>query len=488
MIGSLYTGASGVKTYSGAMTVTGSNIANVNTTGYKRTRANFEDILATSVQGAEQKIGKGVTIASIDTVHAQGTFENSELNTDMAVDGDGFFIAKDKFGKEYFTRDGKFKYDKEGYLTNTRGKYIQVKMVDGVENKSVGPLTKIKLMNVVDNPKPTGTGSTKGTGIQVSANINSEAKEPSLPFNKDNVKGEMYNFSTSVTVHDALGKKHVVTMAFRKKTDLPLQIDPATNQPVPGTGVKNRWEWYSIVPGADIEGGGSGAKMQAVGGGFLQFSDDGRLLEATQGDFVQPALAAPGAQPGLAQLVDQGVVNDGRPQATTRFVGMDTEQTIGFDFGLGSNPNDLADKRTGLDGVTQFASGNKVISLNADGNESGVLQDFSIDDTGLIMGQFDSGVTRGIARVQLGKFASESSLQRVGDNLFIESYKSGKPVVGDPGGGGLGNVRGKTLEKSNVDLANQFVKMIENQRAFQANAKTVTTSDEMVSELVNMKR
>lgn len=139
MIGSLYSGASGVQTHSDSMSVTGSNIANVNTVGFKYNRVNFQDLLSTSM-GGDTKIGKGVQIGNIQNIHTQGSFEMTEMETDVAIDGNGFFSLKDEAGNLFYTRAGQFVYDKNGFLVSQDGKFVQVKDVNSETGESLGPL------------------------------------------------------------------------------------------------------------------------------------------------------------------------------------------------------------------------------------------------------------------------------------------------------------------------------------------------------------
>ncbi|MDH4224909.1 MAG: flagellar hook-basal body complex protein, partial [Deltaproteobacteria bacterium] len=156
--------------------------------------------------------------------------------------------------------------------------------------------------------------------------------------------------------------------------------------------------------------------------------------------------------------------------------------------GMGSNPNDPLDQRTGLDGITSFATESKVLKMESDGRRAGALEDIEISRDGTVTGMFDNGSTRPLYRLAMTRFINPADMLRRGENLFEESLTSGKPITGTANQGGFGAVRARNLERSNVDLAHEFVKMIETQRAFQANAKTVTTSDEMLSDLVSMKR
>jgi flagellar hook protein FlgE len=489
MIGSLYSGASGVRTQSDAMTVTGSNIANVNTVGYKYNRVNFQDLLSTSMNGLTT-IGKGAKIGDIQNIQTQGSFEATEKETDVAVDGNGFFTLKDEAGKTYYSRAGQFVYDKNGFLTTADGKFLQVKDVDLETNEAVGPLKNINILDQRDPPTPTGDGIKVDTGVILKANLDSNAKIPNVAVDMDNVTVEMYNFSTSITVYDNKGNEHSLNVVFRKEPDTPPQIDPATGQPIAGTEVRNTWQWLVLSPGELVEGGVLGT-MKGMGGGFLQFSDEGRLISDTPGAIEIPPIPAgapPGTPPPPARLVARPIVPGQPTQIEFNFVQAGTPQTIGFTYGLGSNPDDPQDNRNGLDGVTQFASDYKIIAATADGVKSGKLESIFIREDGTIDGAFDSGRVKGLGRIALTDFKAREKMKIEGENLYTQSFESGTPIINDPGKGGMGIVSSKNLEHSNVDLSREFVRMIEGQRAFQANAKTVTTSDEILADLIQMKR
>lgn len=492
LIGSLTTGASGVNTNSRTMTVVGNNIANVNTYGFKGSRVFFEDILGTDFpQGTgKTKITQGVQIGSVRSDFSQGAFESTDLETDMAIAGNGFFTLKDEYGKEFYSRAGQFTFDKDGYLTTDRGLQVQALAVDPITQETKGFPGGLKIMGTIDAPLPTGDG-TDGTGIKLQANLDAGAKILEIPFDPTNVQDNMYNFASTVTVYDKIGEEHTATIAFRRRPDAAGAVDPATGQPVPGSEVKNQWEWYVLFDGGDI--GQTPGQQQAVGGGFLQFSDDGRMLAVTGGRFeaqpggIDPATGQqlPGGPPILVpEPVDP---NTGLPQIVVP-MGGDLPQVIGVNLGAGSNPDDPTDQRTGLDGITQFAAPSDVIEVGADGHPSGALEDIYVESTGMINGVFDSGYTRPLGKVILTRFDNPGKLIKRGENLLMKSNAAGKSITGEAGRNGLGEIRSRTLEQSNVDLAREFVKMIETQRAFSANAKTVSTSDEMLQELITMKR
>ena len=307
----------------------------------------------------------------------------------------------------------------------------------------------------------------------------------------DNVRTEMYNFSTSVTVYDSKGNEHAVDVVFRKLEDKPEDIDPATGQPIPGTAIQNNWQWMVLAPGDILEGGVPGV-MKAMGGGFLEFSDDGRLISDTPGLIQTPPLppgAPPGTEPPPPEMIRQPIVPDQPSQIDFNFVDAGPNpQKIGFKFGNGSNPDDPTDIRTGMDGLTQFASESKIIDAMADGIKSGKIESIYIRTDGTIDGAFDSGRVKALGRLALTDFKAREKLQIKGENLYAMTFESGPAIVNDPNKAGMGTVNSKSLEHSNVELSHEFVNMIEGQRAFQANAKTITTSDEILADLIQMKR
>ena len=492
LLGALNTGASGVKTHGKSMQIIGNNIANVNTFGYKSNDVAFEDLMGNSwPQGsAVTKASNGVSIGGVEMDSSQGAFENTSISTDMAIAGGGFFtIVNPVTGTEVYTRNGEFSYNKEGYLTTLRGGLVQALQVDRLTGESKGIPGSLKVLGLVDAPQPTGTGQ-RGTGIKIAANLDANATVKDIPVDPSNVLDSMYNFATSTTVYDALGNSHAATIAMRKRPDLPEQIDPATGQPIAGTGVSNQWEYYLMFDGASL--GQVPGVMIAVGGGFMQFTDDGKLIATTGGSFeAQPGGVGPDGQPlpaGPPRLIPQPVDPEtGVPQFAVAFGG-GTPIVLGVHLGEGYNPDDPRDPRTGLDGITQFAGHYNVIRTSADGNPSGNLESIYLQDNGTVNGVFDAGYTRAIGRIVLTKFDNPGKLAQVGDNMLVETLGSGKKVTGEAGTAGLGEIRSQSLEQSNVDLSEEFVNMVETQRAFQASAKTVTTSDEMIQDLINMKR
>ncbi|MEI7892463.1 MAG: flagellar hook protein FlgE [Myxococcales bacterium] len=431
----MYTGVSGVNAQSEALGVVGDNIANVNTVGFKEQRALFEDILGKSFGDGP---GVGVRVARVQQMFSQGALSNTGVSTDVALNGDGFFVVKGAVGGidgTYFTRAGQFKVDKDGYLVSPQGLQAQGYKVnpDGATFSSViGP---IQLTTAALQPRPTST-------MTVTANLNASATSPATWDPQS--PSATSNASTSITVYDTLGAPHTVTTFFRKEAAAGtwsyhvLASSSEVNTPTPPTG-----STYTELTG---------------GTGTLTFSSTGALITG-------PTLPVTVTFKNGAQVAGQNtmVLNYGNPPPPT---------------GTG----------TGLDGVTQFSSPSSVSSQGQDGYSSADLAGVNIDAGGVISGVYTNGQKVPMAQATIAKFRSNEGLGRAGQNLFTDTRESGQAALGLAGIGGRGSLTSGSVEQSNVDLAKQFVNLIQHQRAFQANTKTISTDDEMLQELVNLKR
>jgi flagellar hook protein FlgE len=238
------------------------------------------------------------------------------------------------------------------------------------------------------------------------------------------------NFSTSVTIYDSLGSSHEVQIYFRKS----------------GAG---QWEWHGMSDGGGISGGAAGIPVE-VASGTLSFDSQGRLTAETQTSSFDPLGA--NAQP------------------------------LRFDFGS------TYPAGSGVDGATQFTNPSATGFVNQDGWSAGDLSSIMIERDGRVTGLFTNGQTRTIAQVAVANFSAPDQLERMGSTLLAQTQRSGEPAVGAAGEGGRGTIASGALEQSNVDIAEQFVRMIAAQRAFEANSKTITTADQLLSELIAMKR
>jgi len=433
----LYTGVSGLNAYGNAISVIGNNIANVNTTGFKESRGNFSDILSqSSGTGGTLQIGRGVLVANVSPVFTQGAFQSTSLPGDLAIDGDGFFIVKDpQTNALLYTRNGNFSLNRDGKLANPDGLIAQGFNVDSAGNA----LPLVEDINISGQSFP----PKKSANATVQVNLDSTAPLITDPTTKAVAAFDPANpvktsqFSTALTVYDSLGTGHTIDIYFQKTAD-------------------NSWNWFTGTRGNELAGQ-TGTSLVVVGSGTLTFTKDGAL------DTVTTTFPPPGG-----------------PGATAKFDfagGAQPQQTINFNFGT-----------PGFNGTTQFAAPSSTLSQSQDGYGSGVLQNFSIDAQGNVRGLFSNGQELDLKRVALAKFASTAGLKPVGKNLFSETILSGQPIVASPGNSGTGSLQSGALEISNVDLSSQFVELIRAQQAFQANARVITTGDQLLTETVNLKR
>ncbi len=422
---SLFTAVSGMNANGLALSVIGDNVANMNTAGFKASKTAFGDILAAQV-GAGQ-VGRGVMLNSVAPQFSQGTFESTANVLDVAVDGDGLFIAKDNSGT-YYTRAGQFHADKNGFVVNPGGQRLQGYLYTTAGTATSG-LGDINISSLNSAPTPTAN-------VDMTANLDSRAVIPAA-FDVNDPNGTS-NFSSSVTAYDSLGNGHVVNLYFRKSAEA-------------ATG--NTWEWKAVVGAADSETGN--AEVQAEG--TLNFNSNGELN-------TEVTLASP---TGGFDFNGSAAQN----------------QVIAFEFGTS-----IAEGGSGLDGTTQFGATSATIFQTQNGYSSGSLKSITVSADGKLTGVFTNGQTRIVSQIALAKFLSTSELTKMGRNLYAESTKSGQPIISVPGTSGTGTVLSSTLEQSNVDLAEEFVKMIMSQRGFQANSRMISTSDELMMEVVNLKR
>jgi flagellar hook protein FlgE len=425
LLSALSAGTTGLEASSLELSVVGDNIANSNTIGFKAGRAAFEDALTQSVIGGTGEIGLGARFKAVQKILTQGALTSTGIATDLALQGSGYFIVSGNHNGQ----TANF-FTRAGQFTvDSNGYLVNLEglRIQGFPADPAGTVSGLPgdLLVGTASAQPRATAT-----ITVKANLqadaaNAPAWDPTNP-------SLTSTFSTSMTVYDTLGTAHQVQVFFSKT----------------GAGA---WDWHAMTDGAGLTGGTPGT-LTEVGGGTLTFDSQGRLAGSTEVSNFNPL----------------GAVN---PQA------------LDFNFG-----DDIAAGGTGLLGVTQFAAPSASTFIGQDGFGSGQLASIRIDPQGFVSGIFTNGQTRVLGQVAVAGFSAPDRLERVGGNLFQQSQASGQPVIGAPGSGGRGSVISGSLEQSNVDLAEQFVRLIAAQRAFQANSKTITTADQLLSELIAMKR
>jgi flagellar hook protein FlgE len=425
----MFSGVSGLRAESEAIGVVGDNIANVNTVGFKGQRAIFQDVLGHSILAGTSSAlpGSGVRVGEVQQLFTQGSIANTGVSTDVALSGDGFLVVSgtvDGITSNFYTRAGQLTMNKGGFLENQQHLNVQ-----GYRANADGTLQA----SVSDLQVPTASLSPFATNeITITANLDSRA--PVVPFDVTDPDGTS-NRSTSITVFDSLGTART----------LDIYVNSLGG---------NQYQYNVVTDGAELEGGTAG-EHTLVSTGTLTFTSDGALQTADT-----PALAVSFAG------------------------GATANQAIDLNFG----PDITNDLSTGLAGTTQFASDTAVSSQAQNGYAAGEFSSLSIDGAGLVQGLYTNGQKIPVGQLAIAKFRSNDGLGRAGQNLWIETRESGTAALGAAGAGGRASVSAGALEQSNVDLGEEFVGLIQHQRSFSANSRTITTADEMLQELINIKR
>lgn len=426
VLSSLYTGVSGLTAQGEALGVIGDNIANANTTGFKHSRAEFQDIIAKSLKGVlgGNQIGRGVKIGAVNPVLIQGNVDATEKATDLAISGDGHFVLRGSDGESY-TRDGSFHFDREGYLVSNDNQRVQ-----GFESDDKGNIVN-KLADIRFPRALVPAKATKTIKMELNLDSRTEAKkifDPKDPYATS-------DYSTGIEMFDSQGNKHLVTMFFNKTAD-------------------RQWSVKGMCDGKDIVGG-KPEEMMEVYSGSVGFTVDGKL------DTEVTTKSAFNFTGGALQ-----------------------NQQVKIDFG----DSLTTDKGKGIEGSKQYGKESDLHSWDQDGSAAGTISNISFNDEGVLTALYTNGEAKDLGQVALAKFENPEGLYKVGNNRFKEARDSGAASIGKANHAGRGKLFAKSLERSTVDLALEFVNLIQNQRGFQANAKTITTTDELLGEVINLKR
>ncbi len=425
VLSSLYTGVSGLTAQGEALGVIGDNIANANTIGFKASRAEFQDIISKNLKGV---LG-GNQIGRGVKIGAVNPIM-AQGNVDSTERVTDLAISGDGYFKvkgsdgDTYTRDGAFYFDKDGYLVTKDRQKVQGFTTD---EKGV-------VVNKVDDIKfPRALTPAKGTTeIKFDLNLDSRVEATKKFDPKDPYATSHY--STGIEMYDSQGNKQLVSMFFNKIAD-------------------RQWEFKGLVDGKFVTDGEEG-KMSQVVGGKLEFTVDGKLKNQ--------------------EVTDQAFNFKG---------GALQNQQIKINFG---DAIDAGGK--GLDGTKQYGKTSDLISWNQDGAAAGTITGLSFNDEGVLTAVYSNGQANDLAQIAIAKFENPEAMFKVGNNRLRESKDSGVAAMGAPKAAGRGSIYAKSLERSTVDLATEFVNMIQNQRSFQANAKTITTTDELLNEVIQLKR
>jgi flagellar hook protein FlgE len=411
MGGSFFIGLSGLTANSMGIENVGNNIANTNTIGFKINNLFFEELNAASngVQG--EATGNGVVPAAVQQVWTQGNIQQSQVPTDMAIQGGGFFVVGDGVNSQFYTRAGNFLVDREGQLVTNDGM-----LVLGYPAVNGTVATDSDLSPIILTPGKLLPAETTSL-IRFVTNLNSETLD-----------GE--GFSSSTVVFDSLGASHAVTARYTKT--------PAG------------WDYELTVPAIDV-GGAVGDPPTVIDSGAMTFDSNG-------------VLTVPAAD--VTGITISGFANGA--------------SDLTFDWDLHNTD--------GTTNLTQFNLPSSTSETFQDGNGAGTLSGVIVNADGVIEGLFSNGETSPLAQVALASFTNPQGMIRVGDNLYARTTASGEPTIGTPSSGGRGSVQGNALEVSNVDIAEEFIKLIIYQRGYQANSRVITTSDQITVEALQLKQ
>ena len=504
----LWAGISGLNASSKQLDVIANNLANVNTIGFKSNTTFFADVLSSSISGGSggtMQVGRGVAVSEVQTQFGAGSFESTGNATDVAIDGDGFFMVNDSEGATYYTRAGAFHLNASGLLVDINGYTVQGQVVQN--GQPVGPLTDINLQGVQSQPQVTML-------FALGANLNSST-----------MTGGQYN--TTQTVYDSLGAKHTLNNTFTKtesvgngfwSVESALDNTPATDMSVNGFIFDSAGNMTFSYTGDAAAGAGTtsvnlqrpgmvyqtGAltltRVGAAGSGSWQITGNGGYTNATliSSGEANPVISLDGTGTADVTIVPAGAWVAGTTSALnlthTQVAVADVEVDLsgiplagGATIGAGGIVNWNLVGIDSLD-ITQYASASVIRSITADGYSSGQLKTLSIDMDGRISGFFTNGQTSELAQIILASFPNPWGLTKMGSNLFGETVSSGSSIRNTPGDSGMGSLTPNTLEMSNTDIATEFIKMITAQKAYQSSARVVTTQDTIMQELMNLKR
>ena len=463
MMRSLYSGVSGLQNHQTRMDVIGNNISNVNTTGFKRGRVNFQDMISQQIAGAAKPteelggvnpkdVGLGMTIATIEQVFTQGNLQTTGVSTDVALQGNGFFILKNG-DESFYTRNGAFGIDKDGTLVNpSNGMRVQGWMANEINGEMIvtTAATPTDLIIPVGSKDPA-----KATeNVKFACNLNKNTPEILEGASAADIQKGTWN--TEQEIFDSFGNKHLLSVSFRRVVGNPNQWEATVNVDV------NNADYTQTRIGLGTTDG--------VANTFLvNFDNYGQLLSVTD--------SAGNLTPESGEIVLQASYTV--PEANTDENGNPYRQTFNINLGtIGSMKNT----------ITQSASISTTKAYSQDGYTLGYLDNFKIDSSGTITGVYSNGTNRVIGQIAMASFTNDRGLEKAGDSTYVESNNSGQAMIGESGVQGKGKLLSGALEMSNVDLSEQMTDMIVTQRGFQSNAKTIQTADTLLETVLGLKR
>ncbi|MBH0028569.1 flagellar hook protein FlgE [Pseudoalteromonas sp. SWN29] len=422
--------------------VTANNIANVNTTGFKESRAEFADVYASSVfSSGKTKNGDGVQTTMVAQQFHQGSLQFTNNSLDLAITGEGYFAMSEDLGAQDFTytRAGAFKLNKDNFVVDAKGNFLQGFPVD----ESTGDTTSVSLSTSSALQIPDSSGSPRATSLVYSSfNLDSRENIPSVTTFSSS-ESASYNSSTSTTIYDSLGEPHVLQFFFVKTAS-------------------NTWETHGTLDGESFDGTG------AAGVGALS-------------EFGFDASGIPSTTDGVGNT---DTTFDPKELDATNLSGL---LTNGASFPDNIKINWRDEAGTANKVPTQYASRFEVKALEQDGATVGRLAGIDIGTDGKVVASYSNGDSTFLGQVAMVRFSNSQGLQQVGDTAWKKSLTSGEPIAGEPGSGTLGNINSSALEQSNVNLTNELVDLISAQRNFQANSRALEVNSTIQQSILQIR-
>jgi flagellar hook protein FlgE len=438
LLGSFYSGLSGLQANATALNVVGNNLANINTAGFKRSQVNFGQIMSDTVSGISGggnpiQIGLGVGAAEIVAKFEQGSIQTTGIKSHLAIQGEGFFQVNSG-GASTFTRSGNFSFNEEGFLVAANGGRVQGWLgrdADGNVDTSRG-VDDIKIdLGQASPPQESSL-------VRFISNLSAQAADDE-------------DYSTSIEVFDSKGVAHQMTIRFSRD-----EAGDVAN-------TTTRWQYtFEFEDAASVVIQLSDGTLATSG--TLDFDPEGNLLnidgENINGvGFSEPAILINGVTSGADSM-----------SITWDAVDTETDPNVPRSF------------------VTNYSNNFNTGTLFQDGYGSGILQDIDFNQEGTMIGFFDNGLTLQLGRVAIATFNNRIGLKQIDGGYYTSSAASGPASLDGEGTGGRGSIIASSLESSNVDIAEEFTSLIIHQRGYQSNSKTITTTDQLLQEALNLKR
>lgn len=418
---------SGISAAQKDLDTTANNIANVSTTGFKESRAEFANVYASSIfSSGKTKVGDGVATSQVAQQFHQGALKFTNNSLDLAITGDGFFAMTPDLGSRdmTYTRAGAFKLNKDNFIVDSQGNLLQGFQTD----PSTGATTSVSLSTTTAIQIPDSAGAPRSTtNIYTTMNLDSRLTSPSVtPFSPTDIA--TYNSSTSTTIYDSLGEAHVLGMFFSKL-------------PSAGPGSNSQWSVNLTIDGQDLTGVGGSGMTTAV---TIDFDTNGQPVPAP----LNPVGLLGGVATGISNILTNGAT---------------------FPANMAVNWRDSS----GTTNPTQYASKFEVTGLEQDGATVGRLTGIDIDAGGKIVASYSNGDSSFLGQIAIARFGNVQGMRQVGNTAWKKSLDSGEPLAGEANTGTFGTINSSALESSNVNLTNELVDLIAAQRNFQANSRAL---------------